>query len=351
MGLRDNLRELEAVRRLLDAAEESAAFGRRIRQARKGRGLTLEDLSGATGIAKSYLSQIETGYAPPPRDDKVERIAEALGLGAKALVEQAHLAQLPEDVRERMARLRSVFDSTEELIRALVAVREAAPAAAPDAGRGAADARAEVHGAERPPAAERADSGDDADAGRGEAGEAEAPLGALGRRLGGIDLDALHRSGLLRELADWGDARADQRLGLRQIPVINKVAAGYGQEFTDLGYPVGMADEYIAAPADLDDPNAFGVRVYGDSMEPRYHEGDVVIVSPAREVRSGDDCFVRYTRPRRPGEHEATFKRVFFDPDDTIRLQPLNERHAPVLLAASDVQAVFRVIARWEHLD
>ena len=38
------------------------------------------------------------------------------------------------------------------------------------------------------------------------------------------------------------------------------------------------------------------------------------------------------------------------DLPDTIRLQPLNERHAPVLVAAPEVQAVFRAVARWEKL-
>ena len=33
-----------------------------------------------------------------------------------------------------------------------------------------------------------------------------------------------------------------------RIPVINKVAAGYPAEFTDLDYPLNVADEYVDAP-------------------------------------------------------------------------------------------------------
>ena len=43
-------------------------------------------------------------------------------------------------------------------------------------------------------------------------------------------------------------------------------------------YPVGIADDYVRCP-DLHDANAFAVRVVGDSMEPRFHEGDIVIFS------------------------------------------------------------------------
>jgi len=111
-----------------------------------------------------------------------------------------------------------------------------------------------------------------------------------------------------------------------------------------------MADEYVSGPAELEDPNAFGVRVVGDSMEPKYHEGDVVIFSPAAEVKSGDDCFVRYSLGARPNDSEATFKRVFFDSKDQVRLQPLNEQYAPTLLAPREIAGIFRAVARYERL-
>ena len=96
---------------------------------------------------------------------------------------------------------------------------------------------------------------------------------------------------------------------LRRIPLINKVSAGYPADFTDLDYPAGVADEYIVMP-DMTDPNAFSITVCGDSMEPRFLEGDVLIISPARTVRSGDFCFVRIDSH---GEVTSTFKQVFFE--------------------------------------
>jgi phage repressor protein C with HTH and peptisase S24 domain len=130
----------------------------------------------------------------------------------------------------------------------------------------------------------------------------------------------------------------------RLVPVINKVAAGYPSDFDDLDYPVGVADDYVRCP-DLHDPNTFGVRVVGDSMEPRFREGDIVVFSPAAEVHNGDDCFVRFASP-----HETTFKRVFFEPDNKVRLQPRNEKYSPVIVEGGRINGLYRAIIKYEKL-
>src|SRR6185295_1886767 len=101
-------------------------------------------------------------------------------------------------------------------------------------------------------------------------------------------------------------ATCGTRLLPLQVPLINSVAAGYPREFTDLGYPARVAAEYVRSPG-IDDPDAFAARVVGDSMAPDYREGDVVVFSPARPVKSGTDCFVRLER-----DDMMTFKRVVF---------------------------------------
>jgi repressor LexA len=128
------------------------------------------------------------------------------------------------------------------------------------------------------------------------------------------------------------------------VPVINKVSAGYPVDFDDLGYPVGFADDYVRC-TDLHDPNAFAVRVFGDSMEPKFNEGDIVIFSPAVEVVAGDDCFVRFTMP-----HETTFKRVFFEEGGSVRLQPRNEQYAPMIIEGDRINGIYRAVMRLERL-
>jgi SOS-response transcriptional repressor LexA len=128
------------------------------------------------------------------------------------------------------------------------------------------------------------------------------------------------------------------------IPIINKVAAGYPRDFDDLGYPVGFADDYVLAP-DLNDPNAFAVRVVGDSMEPEFRQGDIVIFSPAASVQSGCDCFVRFQNP-----YEATFKRVFFDAKNQIRLQPRNEKYPPQFVKPSRISGLYKAVIQYRQL-
>jgi len=130
----------------------------------------------------------------------------------------------------------------------------------------------------------------------------------------------------------------------RLVPIINKVSAGYPTDFNDMDYPVGIADDYVRCP-DLHDPNAFAVRVIGDSMEPKFNEGDIVVFSPATEVHNGDDCFVRFTMP-----HETTFKRVFFEKGKTIRLQPRNDKYPPTIIEGDRINGLYRAILRYEKL-
>jgi SOS-response transcriptional repressor LexA/transcriptional regulator with XRE-family HTH domain len=336
MSLEHNLKELEALRRMLAVTGQGDAFGKEVRLARTQRGMTLESLAAATGMAKSYLSQIETGYAPPPRDEKVRKIAEAIGLEAESLVARAHLSQLPADVRARLARLSEVFDSTEEVIRELVAALAAHGDEWPD-------------GVSKPPAQPGDQSAEAAGSPADAQGSPPAEAGAADSVA--LDLESLHRSGLLQHLAEWGEERAEaRRHNEHWIPIINRISAGPPEGFTDLDYPVGIADEYIPRPPGFTDQNAFALRVDGDSMEPKYHEGDTVIFSPAASVASGNDCFVRFAMTGGPFDEEKTFKRVFFDAEGQVRLQPINEKYPPRLVKPSDIAGIFRAVARYEKL-
>lgn len=72
------------------------------------------------------------------------------------------------------------------------------------------------------------------------------------------------------------------------------------------------------------DPDVYALRVYGDSMsEAGILEGDIVIVSPRSQWRSGDVCVVRING----GEH--SIKRVVTQ-GELVILQPCNSRYEPV---------------------
>jgi len=156
--------------------------------------------------------------------------------------------------------------------------------------------------------------------------------------------DAARLGNLLDDYALRTEPDTDSLSAGRLVPVINKVSAGYPTDFNDLDYPVGIADDYVRCP-DLHDPNAFAVRVVGDSMEPRFSEGDIVIFSPAAEVHNGDDCFVRFATP-----HETAFKRVFFESDNQVRLQPRNDNYAPMVVDGSRINGLYRAVVKYEKL-
>jgi len=149
---------------------------------------------------------------------------------------------------------------------------------------------------------------------------------------------ALERSAVRRETSSAGE--------LRPIPLINKVSAGYPADFTDLDYPAGVADAYVGVP-DVTDANAFAITVCGDSMTPRFREGDVLVISPARRVRDGDFCFVRVDAH---GEVRSTFKQVFFGEEGTVRLVSLNARYSPQVYPREGVTGIYRAVRRIEML-
>lgn len=124
--------------------------------------------------------------------------------------------------------------------------------------------------------------------------------------------------------------------------MINSVAAGYPREFTDLGYPAGIADQYVRVPG-LTDKDAFACRVVGDSMLPEYREGDIVVFSPAREVKSGMDCLARLEP-----DAETTFKRIYVEGErgkEQIRLQPLNPAYPARVLERELVAGLFAAVS------
>lgn len=284
-----------------------SGLGSAVRGHRRRLGLSLQQLGDRVGCAKSYLSAIETGRRGRPSDDLLGRLESALFLPAGELVRLAAWERVPGPVREQML---------EEVSRARRSRSE-------EAGK---------HGAARR-LREILDGG------------------GVGDGLSSGSLDSSHRSGELRRLIDEldppGGAGPGSVTGATpielpfEVPLINKVTAGYPAGFTDLGFPARVADDYVRCP-DLHDPDAFAARVVGDSMEPEYREGDIVVFSPGRPLTDGDDCFARLA-----DDDESTFKRVYFETDgerERIRLQPINSRYAPRVFDREEVAGLYRAV-------
>lgn len=264
----------------------AGGVGALIRARRQHIGLSLQELADRVNCGKGYLSEIETGRRGVPREDVLTRIEQAM------MFPRGHLT-------------------------AAAAWERVGEIATQPGGEGVRQELAD--GAKSRQTLERL----------------RAVLGAGG--------DAASQIAALQRMVETDEPRvsvAPISLPL-EVPLINRVAAGYPREFTDLGYPARVADEYVRCP-DLADPDAFAARVVGDSMEPLYREGDVVVFSPAKPVRSGMDVFARLEP-----DHETTFKRVYFEgagAAEQVRLQPLNAKYPPRVMARERVAGLYAAV-------
>ncbi|MFP7236001.1 helix-turn-helix domain-containing protein [Bacillus altitudinis] len=65
------------------------AFGEELRQLRKEKGFSIRKLSELSGVAHSYLSQVETGKRGIPKVETLEKIAAGLNIPLPDLLEMA----------------------------------------------------------------------------------------------------------------------------------------------------------------------------------------------------------------------------------------------------------------------
>lgn len=78
----------------------------------------------------------------------------------------------------------------------------------------------------------------------------------------------------------------------RKIPVISWAQAGADGFFEDC-HAVGFGYAEISCPYDVTDQNAYALMINGESMYPKFEQGDIVIVSPSAEAQTGDCAIVR----------------------------------------------------------
>ena len=121
------------------------------------------------------------------------------------------------------------------------------------------------------------------------------------------------------------------------IPLIGLAQAGSGGYFDDGGFPVGKGWDEIAFPA-VNDEHAYALEVSGNSMEPAYRDGTVILVSPVATVRRGDRVVVK----TRDGEVMA--KELRRRTSKSIDLRSLNPQHTERSLSVDDVLWIARIM-------
>ncbi|AHN74706.1 hypothetical protein DA70_09710 [Pandoraea pnomenusa] len=121
-------------------------------------------------------------------------------------------------------------------------------------------------------------------------------------------------------------------LGARRVPVINYVQAGLMVEVVD-PFSLGGGFEIIEVSIPCSS-RTFALRIRGNSMEPRFYEGDLAIIDPELTPKPGQFVVAKNT------SEEATFKK--YRPrgldergNEIFELVPLNDDY-PTLHSERD---------------
>ena len=123
----------------------------------------------------------------------------------------------------------------------------------------------------------------------------------------------------------------------RRIPLIGLAQAGGDGYFDDGGYPVGGGWDEVGLP-EVGDPNAYALEISGDSMEPVFRDGDMVIVSPSAPLRRGDRVVVRTLGG------EVMAKQLARRSARRVELKSLNPAHPDYSFDLTEVTWIHRIV-------
>jgi phage repressor protein C with HTH and peptisase S24 domain len=119
------------------------------------------------------------------------------------------------------------------------------------------------------------------------------------------------------------------------VPVVGTAKLGMDGYFEALDFPVGHGDGYLHIYSD--DPNAYGLRVVGDSMHPRIKSGEYVLIEPNKIFITGDEVMVQTQDGR------SMIKEFIYLRDGVYRFDSVNQDHSPLHLDQHDVSKVHLV--------
>jgi len=134
------------------------------------------------------------------------------------------------------------------------------------------------------------------------------------------------------KLIDSADTQAT-----RAVPLLGFAEADNSGYFDGGGFPAGKGWDEIAFPA-VSDQHAYALEISGQSMQPAYRDGDVLLVSPSAPIHRGDRVVVR----TRGGEVMA--KELKRRTPKAIELRSLSAEHEDRVIATDDVAWIARIL-------
>lgn len=124
---------------------------------------------------------------------------------------------------------------------------------------------------------------------------------------------------------------------IRNVPLLGFAQAGVGGFFDDGGFPVGQGWDEVQFPA-ADHDNIYALEVSGNSMEPLYRDGDVIIVQPGANIRKKDRVVVKTK------EGEVMAKELARKTATLVELVSVNPEHEDRTIALKDIEWIARIV-------
>lgn len=119
------------------------------------------------------------------------------------------------------------------------------------------------------------------------------------------------------------------------VPVVGNAKLGTDGYFEAVDFPVGHGDGYLLIHSD--DPNAYGLKVLGDSMHPRIKNGEYVLIEPNKVFTSGDEVMVKTK------DGQAMIKEFIYLRDGMYRFDSVNQSHQPIHLPEDAIDKIHLV--------
>ena len=157
----------------------------------------------------------------------------------------------------------------------------------------------------------------------------ETPMAKKVAELYGVTVDELLKGERSEPIKEIEYVPSDRTKKFIRVPVLGRIPAGIPIEAIE---DIEDWEDYPVSDT-IRGRQYFGLKVAGDSMEPEYRDGDVLIIQQQDTCNSGDDCAVMVN-----GD-DATFKRVRRQ-ENGLTLQPLNPKYNPRFYSAQEVESL-----------
>jgi phage repressor protein C with HTH and peptisase S24 domain len=131
----------------------------------------------------------------------------------------------------------------------------------------------------------------------------------------------------------------DRRPLSTAIPVIGFAQAGEKGFFDEEGYPKGNSWDEVHFPEfNTTNDDVYALRVNGDSMEPLYRTGDILVVSSKSKTRIGDRVIIKATNG------EVMVKEIVKQNSTRVEIKSINPAHKNREIPTTEIIWIARIL-------